>query len=704
MIAPPGGLDGGPVGRVLEALRTCGCNPRPSGSGWSARCPAHDDRKPSLSITAGDDGRALLSCHAGCDVRAVADALGLKLSDLMADDARDIRPPAPARRAPPVRTDTPHETFSTARQAVEALEHRLGGHSKMWIYRDAAGEPVGIVVRWDGPDGKVVRPVSRLADGSAWGIRAMPRPRPLLNLPELLAADPGVDVYVVEGEPSVDAMTQCGLLATTSPGGSKAARHADWAPLAGRHIVVLPDHDEPGEQYAADVVRLAQQAGARSVLVVRLADRWPEMPKGGDIVDVLTFLGGDGEAVLASIQTMLAKANPAPEFPVDGAPILRRLSDVAPEPVSWLWPGRIALGKLTLLAGDPGLGKSFLTLDVAARCSTGAGWPDRPGERFEPGGVVLLTAEDGLADTIRPRLDAAGADVRRIVAIEAVQMVGGNGRTGERGFDLGLDLPALEAAIRSVDPCRLVIVDPLTAYLGGVDSHKNADIRALLAPLARVAEAHRVALLVVSHLNKSAGGPAIYRAMGSLAFAAAARTVWAVVKDRDDARRRLVLPVKSNISGDVGGLAYSIMGQDRAAVVAWEPEPVHMTADEAMSERRVDADEPDGGAAWLRDFLADGPRAATDGWEAAAAEGFGKAAVRRAMKSLGVTPRKSGFDGGWMWALPAEESEESEESGGRDSSDSSDSSTSSAHLRDQTPPDPVADSAWWSIAERGDDA
>ncbi len=345
-------------------------------------------------------------------------------------------------------------------------------------------------------------------------------------------------------------------------------------------------------------------------------------------------------------------------LPIDGAPVIVRLSDVKPEPVAWLWPGRIALGKLTLIAGDPGLGKSFLTLDMASRVSRGWAWPDAPGVATTPGGVVLLSAEDGVADTIRPRLDAAGADATRIVALEAIRSVGDNGRESDRAFDLSRDLPALEGAIRSVEGCRLVVIDPVTAYLGGVDSHKNAEIRGLLAPLGAIAERHRVAVVAVTHLNKSGGGPAIYRAMGSLAFAAAARAAWAVSKDRNDPRRRLLLPIKNNIAQDTGGLAYRIepTGVDGCPAVAWEPDPVNVSADDALGgDRGYDGGrtERDDAAAWLCDFLARGSKPANDVFSEAKAAGFAKRTIQRAKALAGVRPRKETFGGGWVWELSA---------------------------------------------------
>ncbi|MBU0639064.1 MAG: AAA family ATPase, partial [Planctomycetes bacterium] len=258
-------------------------------------------------------------------------------------------------------------------------------------------------------------------------------------------------------------------------------------------------------------------------------------------------------------------------------PVTVRLADVQPELLRWLWPGCIALGKLTLLCGDPGLGKSFVTLDLAARVSSGTTWPDLPLLPNPAGSVVLLSAEDDLADTIRPRLDAAGADATRVVAIQAVRRILVTGQTQDDYFDLTEDLPALEAAIQQVSDCRLVIIDPLTAYLGKTDSHKNAEVRAVLARLFELAARHKVAVLAVTHLNKANTLPAIYRAMGSLAFVAAARAVWAVVRDEDDetGRRRLFVPVKNNLGADETGLAYALEPAGQTASVQWESDPVN---------------------------------------------------------------------------------------------------------------------------------
>ena len=180
------------------------------------------------------------------------------------------------------------------------------------------------------------------------------------------------------------------------------------------------------------------------------------------------------------------------------------MSDVEAERVQWVWRNWVALGKLTLVDGDPGVNKTTLALDVAGRVSNGSLMPDSaPGV---DGGVVIVTGEDGLADTIRPRLEAAGADLTRI---RAIQTAGES--DDERPLSLPEDLPVIEQAIVNVG-AKLVIIDPLMAFLSGrVDSHRDQDVRRALVQLASLANRCAVAVIVIRHLNKTQGARAIYR-------------------------------------------------------------------------------------------------------------------------------------------------------------------------------------------------
>jgi hypothetical protein len=314
------------------------------------------------------------------------------------------------------------------------------------------------------------------------------------------------------------------------------------------------------------------------------------------------------------------------------------------------------LGKLTLLAGDPGLGKSLVSLDLAARVSRGVAWPDMPLLPQPTGKAVLFNAEDDLADTIAPRLDLAGADDSKIIAIEGVESRDSDGGKPLRwSFTLERDLPRLEEVLTEHPGIRLVVIDPISAYCGNTDTHKNADVRSMLVPLAELAGRFHVAVVCVTHLSKTNGAKAVYRSMGSLAFAAAARAVWAVVKDRDDSQRRLLLPAKLNLAQDPDGLAYRIV----KGAVAWESETVKMHADDAFAAEMAATEKksPHRGSErreaveWLTEQLATGPVAATDIIDLGEQFGFSKRTLQRALTTIGGDRRKESFDGSWMWSL-----------------------------------------------------
>ncbi len=372
-----------PVQRILTALREHGHEPRKAGAGWCCKCPAHDDRNPSLSIHAGDDGRALVNCHAGCTVDAVCGVIGLRPADLFIPDPsrrnghapktrrrgdgdETTRKPARGGDSVTVASDaTGGRTFPTARDAVAELERRHGARSTTWTYHDAGGDPVGLVVRWNTPTGKDVRPVSRKADGSGWCIGGMPTPRPLYALPDLLAT-PAARVFIVEGERAADAARAVGLLATTSPHGSKSASKADWSPVAGREVVILPDHDDAGERYADDVARLATAAGAKSVRVVRLVELWAGMPEGGDMADLVEHRGGDVDPIRAEVEALTDKTDAdtvTPEAPAVPA-FTPFPADVLPEPIR---------GFVTQAAKAIGCDASYIALPLLSGLASAIG-------------------------------------------------------------------------------------------------------------------------------------------------------------------------------------------------------------------------------------------------------------------------------------------------------------------------------------------
>jgi 5S rRNA maturation endonuclease (ribonuclease M5) len=610
---------------------------------WSALCPGHADKKPSLSVGLGEDGKVLLHCHAGCDVKTIVAAIGMTETDLFAD--------APAQPGKP-------EVVAT------------------YDYTDLDGNLLYQVVRRSDKSFLQRRPDGR--GGWVWNIKGTPRV--LYNLP-YVASTPIEDwVFIVEGEKDVDNLREFNIAATTNSGGAgKWHQVADDSVLHGRQVAIIPDNDEPGREHAQQVAT-ALHGKAKIVKIIKL----PRMPEKGDVSDWLArFNEPNGATPYIRIRRYahkakefvpagltLCEAEPKTDKAQVFGPVLTCLADVQPCDVEWLWPRRIAIGKITMLAGDPGLGKSFCSMDVAARVSAGLAWPDLPDQPQEPGDVIILSAEDALDDTIRPRLDAAQADPSKVCALQAIREIDPNtGKPRQRGFHLDKDIDNLEHALKQRPGCRLVVIDPISSYMGDANSHNNAEVRGLLAPLSDLAARHRVAILCISHLNKGAGD-AMYRVMGSLAFVAAARAGYAVVKDcKDDTgQRRLILPIKNNLGDDETGLAYRIMetaGNDQPHV-EWEPEVVYTTVNEALGIDRTEDDVSESAedkerrqsqvaeaVDWLTSYLNDGEKPAKEVITAAKADGIAQRTLDRAKPRAGVVARREGFaDGGrWMWRL-----------------------------------------------------
>jgi putative DNA primase/helicase len=466
-----------------------------------------------------------------------------------------------------------------------------------------------------------------------------------------------------EGEKDVDTLTRLGIPAFTFGG------TGDGLPIEGanylkeRQVVILADNDDGGRAHAEKKAALAREAGAASVRIVD----FPELPPKADVSDFIEA-GGTIEQLHVRIDAAPVWTPPtnSDQTAVGPALVMQRACDVEAKPVEWLWPGRIAIGKQTMLAGEPGLGKSQLSAFLAAIVTTSGHWPNGEG-RADLGSVIVLSAEDDAADTIIPRLTAAGADLSRVHIVSAVATDEHNGR---RLFNLQTDLLALEAAIAYVGDVRLVIIDPVSSYLGKVDSHKNAEVRTVLEPIGELASRLRVAVVAVTHFSKGGGTSANNRIIGSIAFVAAARAAFIVSRDPDDENRRLFVPSKNNLGPDRDGLAFRIetreVGQGIIApAVSWDSEPVTRTADEILAAMSSSGDRHtarDDAKVFLQEALANGPISVVDlEAEARAAGLLGERqrlsynkAIRAAADRMGVVRKREGFGRGaaYHWSLP----------------------------------------------------
>jgi hypothetical protein len=267
----------------------------------------------------------------------------------------------------------------------------------------------------------------------------------------------------------------------------------------------------------------------------------------------------------------VVKLVPLREMPEESRLVVKCAADIKPAKIDWLWEQRLPLGKCVLVAGEGGLGKSMLLAWIAAAVSRGKDWPCGEGQS-RCGSVIIPSAEDDAADTIVPRLRAADADCLKVHILEAVRK---DTDEGHRSFNLQLDLPELEKTLEQLDDVLLVIIDPITSYLGKVDSHKNADIRSVLEPLGKMAAKRHVTVIANTHLSKAAGGSANSRVIGSIAFVNHARAAFIVTADPDDSTRRLFIPSKTNLGKPRHG---PCLQDCRRSVIRSGPRHGHMGA------------------------------------------------------------------------------------------------------------------------------
>lgn len=339
--------------------------------------------------------------------------------------------------------------------------------------------------------------------------------------------------------------------------------------------------------------------------------------------------------------------------------------NVKPEKIDWLWEGRWAVGKLNVLAGHPDEGKSQIMCYMASVISKGGTWTD--GAPCERGTILILHGEDGIADTMRPRLEAASADLSKCVFVKQDIRIGKDGKTKQ--FNIAEDREKLTSLLEKFDDVRLLVIDPVNAYLGSkIDSYKATEVRSVLAPLASWSEKHRIATVYVAHLNKSGTGRALGRMSDSAAFGAAARMGWMATPDpRDDAEpgARILTNMKKNISRDVGGLAYHIEsvilpGGINAPRIVWDGS-VDISADFAVEATRNGDTKPsvvDAAKEFLEDNLFDKPMLQSKLKTLAEKAGLSWISVKRAKKKLDIKSVKQDEKPyKWEWHFPEESSE-----------------------------------------------
>jgi hypothetical protein len=529
--------------RVLDALKRIGHPARPSGAEYIARCPAHDDRKPSLAVGE-KSGKAVLFCHARCHNDDILKHLSLSFGDLF---------------------DQPLDRKSHGMVARTVKEYG---------YADLNGGLVGIETRQPaGRDGKrPVYPMTPNPDGS-WSAKASEALKTTpFQLPLVVAAvDRGDPVWIAEGPSDATTLTQCcGVVATSNQGGAGkwTAAHSHW--VKGADVIVCLDRDTAGDEHGRVVLATLVDV-AHSVTV-----KQPPVPHK-DVTELIEAGGTLDQLETVDIAKLLGQApqpptpegtsphdsGPNPDLPGGRRINLTQASSITMRRVRWLWADRIPLGELSLLGGREGIGKSIVCYQLIADITRGR----LPGEHLSTGRPVIVAAtEDSWDHTIVPRLTAAGADLDKVWRIDVT--------TADdiiTGLVLPLDLAALKDTVDKLGAV-MVLLDPLLSRLDDrLDTHKDADVRRALEPLARLAHDCGVAVLGLIHVNKSGSSDPLTSLMASRAFAAVVRSVLFCMIDPEDesGERRILGQPKNNLGrDDQPALVFTIT----TAVVGTDPE------------------------------------------------------------------------------------------------------------------------------------
>lgn len=312
---------------------------------------------------------------------------------------------------------------------------------------------------------------------------------------------------------------------------------------------------------------------------------------------------------------------------------LINMGDVIATPVDWLWYPYIPYGKVTIIQGDPGEGKTTLALNIAATLTCGGMLPGDTEPR-EPINVIYQTAEDGLADTVKPRLEAANADCTRVLVID------------ESKTELSLRDERIEEAIAKTN-AKLVILDPLQAYLGAdVDMHRANEIRPVMSHLGRIAEEYGCAIVLIGHMNKATGQKCAYRGLGSIDIFAASRSTLLVGKVKNDKYKRIMAHVKSSLAPIGSSLVFEIREHSK---IEWNG-TAELTADQFLEDGGERIQKIESAKKFLLSILSDGGKRQKDIVSSAKGMDFGIRTLHSAKAELGIKSIKT--DNGWSWILP----------------------------------------------------
>ena len=521
---------------------------------YMACCPVHDDKTPSLSISDGDKG-VLLHCHAGCSTDSVLSSLGLKPSDLFYEKSK-LNGNGLCLELPSELQDLVPQSPSGGLLKSVVKANVKYAFVREYVYTDGSGMPVLSVGRYESASKKKTFLQYSREDGGYLSGGLKNRKAPAYKLPSLLER-PDSLVYIVEGEMCAEALHEAiGEPVTCWVGGSNAWSNTDWTWVKGREVTLIADEDEPGRKCMRGLVAHLQKLGANVQLLC------PPGDTGRDIADVVTGASEDDSRgammALAYIQkiqpepvveSIIPKSAQVKEANEQAKALLTPLTAFEPKQVDWLVEGWLPAKHISLLAGQAGMGKTTLAIDLCARLTRGKDFPD--GSRVKQCEVAYWSGEDSLEHTIVPRLLAAGANPKRVHVVNGIE-----GKQ-KREFHPATDIASLEAALNDHPSIRVIVLDPVIALIMGArNANAPEEVRKLLEPVRVLTERNNVALLGIHHFLKrhnSIGSNSLDRVIGSQAWGGLARVVWAV--DIVEGKRVLAR-AKNNLGITDGSLPY----------------------------------------------------------------------------------------------------------------------------------------------------
>ena len=576
---------------VLPLLK----NLKPAGGGYTCRCPSHDDRKNSLSLTQAENGKLLLNCHAGCTYQDILAALNISTGGVQ--------------------------------NKIETVYDYTNESGKV-LYQNVRYENKDFRWRQRGRNGREIWNLK--------GVRRVP-----YRLPQLMTLPQNNAFILAEGEKDADALTKHRLTATN---------HKNWLAefnylLKGRNAVIFQDHDKAGVEFAEKAAQLI----LREVNALKIVDCFADEPlpdkHGKDVSDYLAANGYEKllELIRGTADWTTPKSEETSGKDEAGLKVVC-LSDVVAENIEWLWKPFIPIGEFTIIEGIEGLGKSWIGCALACAVAAGNKLPFDDHEPLEPGNVLMLSAEDSLSHTVKPRLVSMQANLERIFAIDEVF-----------SFSEFKDLIKFEAVIAEHKP-KLVIIDPLFSYTGGKNLNQESESRPIARKIIEIAQKFDCAIIGVRHIGKAKGnGDARAAGLGSVAWRASARSVLIVGKD-EETGEKAICQTKNNLAEE-SKIAVGFEIQD--GQFYWLSAPSRLTKEKMLAQPKDDETkaEQNEAVAFLREALQGGERSSRDLDREAKEAGISNYAIRKAKAAIGVKSTKKGgnyggAEKGWFVRLP----------------------------------------------------